>query len=67
MLGQPNHGQRWRGRAPNKLYPELLNDMAIFVETGQPSPRQKARTCHQPLTSNPTGVSSAGTDYTGDG
>lgn len=28
-------------KALNKLYPELLNDMAIFVETGQPSPRKQ--------------------------
>ena len=24
-----------------KLYPGLLNDLAIFVETGQPSPRKQ--------------------------
>ena len=28
-------------KALNKLYPELLNDMAIFVETDQPSPRKQ--------------------------
>ncbi len=28
-------------KALDKLYPELLNDMAIYVETGQPSPRKQ--------------------------
>ena len=28
-------------KALKKLYPELLNDMAIYVETGQPSPRKQ--------------------------
>lgn len=28
-------------KALDKLYPELLNDMAIFVETGKPSPRKQ--------------------------
>ncbi len=28
-------------RALNKLYPELLDDMATFVETGQPSARKQ--------------------------
>lgn len=27
--------------ALTKLYPELLDDLAIFVETGKPSPRKQ--------------------------
>lgn len=27
--------------ALDKLYPDLLNDMAVFVETGRPSPRKQ--------------------------
>jgi hypothetical protein len=28
-------------KALEKLYPELLDDMAVFVETGQPSARKQ--------------------------
>lgn len=28
-------------RALNKLYPELINDLKIYIETGKPSPRKQ--------------------------
>ena len=33
-------------RALTKLYPELLDDLAVFVETGQPSQRKQQQLAH---------------------